>query len=79
MTTIELWRKEYQLSDGRCALCENSGILTCRDGSGRYCICPNGRGWRKANGPLPTESDPKDEVFSTNKDIYGNERGCSRL
>jgi len=65
MNITELWRKEYQLSDGRCALCENRGILKCHNGTGRYCLCPNGRDMRKANGPMSTER--KEETKANGK------------
>jgi len=77
MTLTKIWLREYMDPAGLCALCGNRGIVKCLDGTGRYCICPNGRGLRRANGPMSTDTqvpDPNGEVFATNKDIYGNDR-----
>lgn len=63
MTIVELWNREYRLADGRCALCNDHGLLRCQNGTMRYCLCSKGRFLRKEKGPMATErTDDKQTV-----------------
>lgn len=60
---LNVWMEFIDEKTRLCGLCANKGYITRRDRSAagcetfienRYCICPNGRAWKKATG-MPWE------------------------